>query len=150
MNASTLPSTNIIELAQPEQLAWVNARYAEVDFVASDAQDLVVIASVDGIPAGQGRVVPLGAGAGELGGMLVYDAFKGRGLARDIIASLCALPGFSVLYCLPFADLEGLYGSMGFAQTPDDASVPPQVSQKYRWCNAHYGKPVLLMKRTAA
>ena len=150
MTASTPQHPPAIQLAGPEQLAWVNARYAEVDFVASNANDLVVIASIGGTPAGQGRVVPLGAGAGELGGMLVYEAFKGRGLARDIIASLCALPGFDVLYCLPFAELESLYASMGFSRTADDASVPPQVSQKYRWCNAHYGKPVLLMKRLAA
>lgn len=147
MNTSTAPAS--IRLAQAADLAWINARYAEIDFVPSDANDLVVIASVDGVAAGQGRVVPVGPRAGELGGMLVYDAFKGRGLARDIIASLCALPGFDVLYCLPFAELEGLYASMGFAQTPDDAGVPQHVAQKYRWCNEHYDKPVLLMKRVA-
>jgi hypothetical protein len=143
------PSTTfLVRRAHAEELAWVNACYADVDFLASGADDLIVIASSDGAAAGLGRVVPLGAGLGELGGMLVFDGFKGRGAAKQIIASLCALPGFDTLYCLPFAELEGLYASMGFIRTPDGPDVPSQVSHKYRWCNEHYAKPVLLMRRT--
>lgn len=147
------PSTDTpfsIRPAHADELAWVNARYADIDFVPSPPTDLVMIASAGGVPAGLGRVVPLAPGIGELGGMLVFDEFQGRGLAKAIIASLCALPGFSALYCLPFAELETLYAAMGFAQVPDDGTVPPHVSQKYKWCNQHYGKPVLLMRRDAA
>ncbi len=137
-------------LAQAADLAWVNARYAGIDFVPSPPADLVIIASCEGEPAGLGRVVPLAPGIGELGGMLVFEQFQGRGLAKAIIASLCALPGFDTLYCLPFAELEAMYAAMGFVRAADDGAVPPQVSKKYSWCKQHYGKPVLLMRRAAA
>lgn len=136
--------------AQPGDLDWVNARYAGIDFVPSPPTDLVIIASCNGEPAGLGRVAPLAPGIGELGGMLVFEQFQGRGLAKAIVSSLCALPGFDTLYCLPFAELEAMYAAMGFARAADDHAVPPQVSKKYRWCNQHYGKPVLLMRRDAA
>jgi GNAT superfamily N-acetyltransferase len=136
------------QLASAGQLPWVNARYAEIDFVPSPPSDLVMIASCGGERAGLGRVVPLAAGIGELGGMLVFDRFQGRGLAKAIIASLCALPGFSTLYCLPFAELEAMYAAMGFARVADDGTAPPPLSKKFRWCNQHYSKPVLLMRRT--
>lgn len=144
MNTSS--SILSIRLAAPADLAWINARYAEVDFVPSGADDIIAIAAVDGTAAGLGRVVPADAGIGELGGMLVFDQFKGHGLARRLIARLQELPQFEILYCLPFARLEALYASMGFARVADEAGVPPLVSKKYRWCNGHYPEPVLLMR----
>lgn len=141
------PAFTLRPLAASE-LAWTNARYAEVDFVPSTEHDFGLLLSCGGTPAGIGRIVPLGDGAGELGGMLVFDAFKGRGLARELVAGLCALPGFDVLYCVPFAELEGLYASMGFAATQDGPGVPPAISKKYNWCLGHYPKPVILMKRS--
>jgi hypothetical protein len=150
MPASTSTTcTFTFRLAQAGDLSWVNERYAGVDFVPSPPADLVIIASCGAEPAGLGRVVPLAPGIGELGGMLVFEQFQGRGLAKAIIASLCALPGSDTLYCLPFAGLEAMYAAMGFVRAADDAAVPPQVSKKYRWCNQHYGKPVLLMRRDA-
>lgn len=150
MHPSTPASSAFtFRLALAADLNWVNARYADIDFVPSPPADLVVIASCDGEAAGLGRVVPLAPGIGELGGMLVFGQFQGRGLAKAIIASLCALPGFATLYCLPFAELEAMYAAMGFARAADDGAVPPQVSKKFRWCNQHYGKPVLLMRRLA-
>lgn len=135
--------------ADPAELSWINERYAAVDFVPSTAADRIAVIEADGVPAGLGRVVPLAPGIGELGGMLVFDRFKGLGLARRLVAFLLGLPEFHTLYCLPFAELEALYASMGFAQTPLDAGMPRHVADKYRWCNEHYGKPVLLMMRTA-
>ena len=141
---------SIIKLRRllPHELAWANARYAEVDFVPSTVHDLGMLATCDGTPAGIGRVVPLEAGVGELGGMLVFEQFKGRGIARDLVAGLFSLPGFDVLYCVPFAELEGLYASMGFAVIEDGPGVPSAISKKYRWCLGHYPKPVILMKRS--
>jgi hypothetical protein len=148
MHSSTDTSFSL-RLARADELAWVNARYADIDFVPSPPSDLVMIASCGGEHAGLGRVVPLAPGIGELGGMLVFEQFQGRGLARAIIAGLCALPGFHTLYCLPFAELEAMYAGMGFARAADDDAVPAAVSKKFRWCNQHYGKPVLLMRREA-
>jgi hypothetical protein len=144
----TTPTFTLRPLLATE-LEWTNARYAEVNFVPSSEHDLGLLLSCDGVPAGIGRIVPLGDGAGELGGMLVFDAFKGRGLARELVAGLCRLPGFKELYCVPFSELEGLYGSMGFATVPDGPGVPAPVSKKYNWCLGHYPKPVILMQRSS-
>lgn len=132
--------------ARPAELDWINQRYAEVDFVRSAGKDRVAVAEIGGLPAGLGRVVPLAPGVGELGGMLVFDDYQGRGVARRLIAFLLALPDFHTMYCLPFAELESLYASMGFAQVPPGADMPRHVIDKYGWCNTHYGRPVLLMR----
>jgi GNAT superfamily N-acetyltransferase len=100
--------------ARPAQLAWINQRYAEVDFVPCGPADIVALAEADGVPAGLGRVVPVQDGVGELGGMLVFDEFRRRGLAKPLIAWLLEAAGAEVLYCLPFAPLEGMYAAMGF------------------------------------
>jgi GNAT superfamily N-acetyltransferase len=139
-----MPSHTItVRAARPDELEWVNQRYAEVDFVASGPGDSIAIAEVDGERAGIGRVVPVAARTAELGGMYVFDRFQGLGLSRRIIAWLLEQPQFDQLYCLPFEELQGLYGSMGFAPS---ASAPEEVAAKHRWCNAHYSKRVLLMR----
>ncbi|HZX27918.1 MAG TPA: GNAT family N-acetyltransferase, partial [Telluria sp.] len=126
----------------PDELAWVNQRYAEVDFVPSTPQDRIAIAEIDGVPAGIGRVVPVGGRNGELGGMVVFPEFRRRGVAQRIVAWLLALPDFDNLYCLPFAELESLYGALGFCRIDE---APEDVITKHRWCNEHYPQPVLLM-----
>ncbi|HZV64833.1 MAG TPA: GNAT family N-acetyltransferase [Telluria sp.] len=132
--------------ARPAELDWINQRYAEVDFVRSTARDRIALAEIDGAVAGFGRMVPLAPGVGELGGMLVFEDYKGRGVARRLIAFLLAQPDFQTVYCLPFAELESLYAGMGFAQVPASADMPRHVIDKYGWCNTHYGQPVLLMR----
>ncbi|MES2298666.1 MAG: GNAT family N-acetyltransferase [Pseudomonadota bacterium] len=143
------PSATAVTLrrAEPGELEWINARYAQVDFLPSSDADLVALATLDGVPAGLGRIVPVGADAGELGGMLVFEQFQGCGLARRIIDFLLQQTRYATLYCLPFAELEDLYASMGFARAPAGADLPDHVAHKYRWCNEHYPKPVLLMQR---
>lgn len=131
--------------SRPDELDWINARYAEVDFQPSEAGDVIAIAEFNGKPAGIGRVVPVAAGVGELGGMLVFDGYRGSGLSKQIIGYLQQQAGMPTLYCLPFAELEGLYRSMGFAPSPADAAVPDKVAAKHRWCNTFYPKPVLLL-----
>ncbi len=137
----------VVGLAGADDLAWANARYAEIDFLPSKAVDQIAIARVDGVAAGLGRVVAVADGEGELGGMYVLDGFKGLGLARRIIAFLQDNSGCHTLYCLPFAELAALYQSMGFTPVADDAAVPAAVAAKHRWCNSHYAKPVLLLRR---
>jgi GNAT superfamily N-acetyltransferase len=147
--AATTPAAAaaiVVGLAGADDLAWANARYADIDFLPSKAADLIAIARVDGVAAGLGRVVAVADGEGELGGMYVLDGFKGLGLARRIIAFLQDNSGCHTLYCLPFAELAALYQSMGFAPVANDAAVPAAVAAKHRWCNSHYGKPVLLLR----
>lgn len=143
---TTSAAAIVVGLAGADDLAWANARYAEIDFLPSKAADLIAIARVDGVAAGLGRVVGVADGEGELGGMYVLDGFKGLGLARRIIAFLQDNSGCHTLYCLPFAELAALYHPMGFAPVANDAAVPAAVAAKHRWCNSHYGKPVLLLR----
>ncbi|SFL59566.1 GNAT family N-acetyltransferase [Rugamonas rubra] len=145
--AAAAAAAIVVGLAGADDLAWANARYADIDFLPSKAADLIAIARVDGVAAGLGRVVAVADGEGELGGMYVLDGFKGLGLARRIIAFLRDNSGCHTLYCLPFAELAALYQSMGFAPVANDTAVPAAVAAKHRWCNSHYGKPVLLLRR---
>lgn len=139
-------TTFSLRWAGPTEIPWINERYAGVDFVLSGPGDRIAVAEADGEPAGLGRVVPLAPGIGELGGMLVFERYQGRGLAKRLVTFLQGRPEFHTLYCLPFAELESLYAGLGFARSPLTEDVPPYVAEKYRWCNEHYGRPVLLMR----
>ncbi|HEX2122106.1 MAG TPA: GNAT family N-acetyltransferase, partial [Thermoanaerobaculia bacterium] len=133
-----------LRLAKPEEAEWVNARYAEVRFLPSDlARETVVIAEIDGQPAGLGRLVPVDDESCELGGMLVFEPFRGRGVARAIIDELLRHANARAVYCIPFAELEPLYAAAGFART---ANAPAAVMEKYEWCTRTYDKPVVLMR----
>jgi GNAT superfamily N-acetyltransferase len=143
---SEFATTVSIRRTHLDELDWVNARYAEVDFLPSVAGDLIVVAHVNGIAAGLGRIVPQNDQVGELGGMVVFDAFQGQGLAKRMITALHTLSQFHILYCLPFAELEKLYVAMGFIAVTEPAAVPAAVVEKHRWCNAHYAKPVSLLR----
>ena len=140
-----MSTTFTLRRSRPDELDWVNARYAEIDFVASKPGDVIAVAEANGQVAGLGRVVQVDEGVGELGGMLVFDAYRGSGLSKQIIGFLQQQAGLPTLYCLPFAELEGLYCSMGFAHANAADTVPSAVAAKHRWCNAFYPKPVLLL-----
>jgi len=134
----------VIEIrpARMDEADWVNERYAEVRFIPSDLEkDLVLIAEIDGQPAGLGRLVPVDEHACELGGMLVFDAFRGRGVARALIEELVRRAGERSIYCIPFAKLEPLYAEF-FERTE---TAPNPVREKYEWCQRTYEEPVLLM-----
>lgn len=133
-----------LRTARLEEEGWVNEQYAAVGFIPSDlAKDTVVIAELDEAPAGLGRLVRAD-NAYELGGMLVFERFRGRGVARAIIDELLRIADDRDVYCIPFAELEALYASAGFI--PCD-NAPNAVREKFAWCQTAYDKPVLLMKR---
>lgn len=132
-----------LRTARADEAEWINARYAEVRFLPSDlAHEVVVIAEIDGEPAGLGRLVDIDEVSCELGGMLVFDRFRGRGVARAIIDELLRHARGRAVYCIPFADLEPLYAAAGF--TPAAAS-PTAVSEKFAWCQRTYDRPVVLL-----
>jgi N-acetylglutamate synthase-like GNAT family acetyltransferase len=135
-----------LRIPTPAELAWINERYREIDFLPSAPNDYVAMAEVDGKPAGLGRIVEIAGRVGELGGMVVFDGFRGTGLAKEIVALLLETPGYDHLYCLPFARLEPLYASFGFRRVADLAGVPAKALDKYRWCAEFYPEPVLLME----
>jgi N-acetylglutamate synthase-like GNAT family acetyltransferase len=141
--------TITLHTATDSDLATINARYADIGFVPSHPGELIVVATFDSASAGQGRIVPIDARSAELGGIYVLPRCEGRGVARRMVEFLIRHANQPVLYCLPFAELEGFYGSMGFAPVKDLTCVPLQVVQKHQWCNATYQKPVLLLARFA-
>lgn len=67
------------------------------------------------------------ANSGELGGIYVFPGNEGLGIARKVVDFLIKNSDFSMLYCLPFAELEGFYCSMGFAAVKDMAQVPEAI-----------------------
>ncbi|EKP67459.1 N-acetyltransferase [Acinetobacter baumannii] len=136
-----------LRFANTADLKAINERYAEIDFVPSHAGELIVLASIDEKIIGQGRVVGIDANSGELGGIYVFPGNEGLGIARKVVDFLIKNSDFSMFYCLPFAELEGFYSSMGFAAVKDMAQVPEAVLKKHEWCNSNYDKPVLLLER---
>ncbi|MES2152486.1 MAG: GNAT family N-acetyltransferase [Pseudomonadota bacterium] len=142
--------TIILNSATDADLVAINERYADIGFVPSHADELIVVATLAGGTAGQGRVVPIDAKSGELGGIYVLPHCQGRGVAKRIVDFLIHHTNLPVLYCLPFAELEGFYRSMGFVSVKQRDQVPLQVLQKHQWCNATYDKPVLLLERIVA
>jgi N-acetylglutamate synthase-like GNAT family acetyltransferase len=138
-----------LQTATDTDLAAINARYADIGFVPSHTGELIVVATLTGRTAGQGRVVPIDARSGELGGIYVLPHCQGRGVAKCIVEFLIRHTNLPVLYCLPFGELEGFYRSMGFVPVKQPDRVPQKVRQKHQWCNATYDKPVLLLERIA-
>ena len=136
----------MLRTAKPEETGWVNEQYAKAGFIPSDlARDTVVVAELDGRRAGLGRLVDVGEGAYELGGMYVLDEFRGAGVARAIVEELLRLAAGRDTYCIPFADLEAFYASAGFRRI-EAAGVPPGVADKLAWCEREISRAVILMK----
>ena len=134
-----------IRAARTDEADWVNERYAVVRFIPSDlSRETVLIAELDGTPAGLGRLVPVDAQSCELGGMLVFDDFRGRGVARALIDALVERASGRTIYCIPFATLETLYAAAGFERSEQ---APQAVREKFEWCKQTYDQPVLLMRR---
>ena len=138
-----------IRAHEPAELPWINQRYAEVDFQPSSPEDFIALAEVDGQRAALGRVVPVDASAGELGGMYVLPAFRGQSLADAIIRFLIANAGRADLYCIPFSTVAHLYARHGFEPLVDVERAPDPVRRKFQWCRSHYPDPVQLMLRRA-
>lgn len=135
-----------LRTATPQDAGWINERYASVHFIPSDFErDLIVVAEIDGKPAGMGRLVPAGEHAFELGGMYVFDEHRGRGIARAIVDELIRLAGDRDVYCIPFADLTALYAAAGFAPS-DPADATEHVRAKLDWCAREHERTVVLLK----
>jgi N-acetylglutamate synthase-like GNAT family acetyltransferase len=131
--------------ATPAERESINQRYRDIAFRLSEADDVQLVAEVDGAPAGLGRITPIAPRIGELGGIVVFPAFRGSGVARQIIDVLVTTTDYDFLYCLPFGNLEDLYASFGFRRLQAGAELPAKVADKLCWCRQSYDAPVLLM-----
>lgn len=140
-----------IRHATTHDAEWINAAYAAVHFQPSDlSHELVLVAEEYGQRVGIGRLVPAGENACELGGMLVFEGFRGRGVASAIIDELLRHANGRDVYCIPFADLEPIYAKSGFARVEDESDLPDYVRKKLEWCRREMEieRDVVLMKLT--
>jgi len=136
-----------LRLANTDDAHWINERYASVHFLPSNlSRAMMVVAEVDGTPAGIGRLVPAGEHACELGGMLVFEEFRGRGIARAIIEELLCHANGRAVYCIPFAELEPIYAGAGFVRITPDDTLPTHIREKLDWCEREIERPVILME----
>lgn len=139
----------MLRTARPDEIGWINEQYAKIHFIPSDPEhDAIVIAELDGERAGFGRLVRAGEHAYELGGMFVFEHFRGRGVARAIVDELIRRAAGAEVYCIPFADLEALYAAAGFRRI-EPVGVPEKIQEKLDWCaREKTTRPVILMKLT--
>lgn len=129
------------------ELPWANARYAEIGFQPSTPADFIAVAEIDGERAGIGRLVPVDAETGELGGMYVLPGFRGHGVAAAIVGYLLKASPYRRLYCIPFAHLEHFYRGFGFVTPAAGDPLPAAVAGKTDWCRTTYPDPVSLLVR---
>ena len=133
-------------LSEPE-LAWANDRYGEIHFMPSQPQDFIAVAEVNNVKVGLGRLVPVDSITGELGGIYVLPAFRGRKIASAIVTYLLQHSPYQQLFCIPFAHLEGFYQGFGFKPITPETTVPSIVTEKINWCTKEYPASVNLLLR---
>ncbi|MBS0622859.1 MAG: GNAT family N-acetyltransferase [Verrucomicrobia bacterium] len=77
---------SLLRRAEPSEISWVNQCYAEVQFIHSNFdREVIAIAEVNGQKAGLGRLVTINDENLELGGMYVFEEFRGQGIARKVL-----------------------------------------------------------------
>lgn len=136
-----------LRIAGKNEITWINKCYDEVEFVHSHFDnEIIAIAELDGQKAGLGRLVTVDDQHLELGGMYVFEAFRGKGIAKELVKFLLghANPSQTV-YCIPFEHLLSFYKQCGFADCPNLDLVPQELLRKYRWCKEKYAHPTALL-----
>jgi GNAT superfamily N-acetyltransferase len=136
-----------IRAAQKTDVEWINQHYAEVDFVPSIFEkEIIGIAEYEGKRAGIGRLVTVDAHNAELGGMYVFESFRGKGIAGELVKFLLEHAHlFQTVYCIPFEHLNCLYMEFGFAICANLEKAPREVVTKYQWCKSHYPQQTSLL-----
>jgi len=135
--------------AEINEIEWINSQYKNVEFVESNFNnEYIVIAEVDNIKAGIGRLVVIDENNIELGGIYVFQEFRKIGVAGNIVDTLCNDNPFSekTIWCLPFENLKKFYSDFGFANS-NISKAPKEVTKKYEWCKKVYDKKVLLLSK---
>ena len=140
-----------LKIAKKSDLNWVNQKYQEVDFPASNFEtEFIAIAQYNNEKAGLGRVIKVDNNNAELGGMYVDTQFRGQGIASKIIKFLLKNnQNFARIYCLPFSNLENYYKKFGFKLVVNtkNLKIPLKIREKLNWCNnnPNFEQKVLLM-----
>lgn len=140
---------NILKIrpAEKSEIGWVNKCYDEVEFVHSNFDnEMIAIAEFDQKKAGLGRLVKVDERNLELGGMYVFESFRGKGIAKEIVKFLLAYAEpFQTVYCIPFEHLLPLYKKCGFTTCSNFDSVPKAILNKFRWCTEKYSHPTSIL-----
>jgi len=136
-----------IRKANKQEINWINKKYDEVNFQHSDFNnEIIVLAEVNNKKAGVGRLIKIDKETVELGGIYVFEEFRGTGIASEIVSFLIKNKGeFNSVYCLPFENLRAFYEKHGFKTVSSKAKVPEKITQKHKWCNDTYDKKVLIL-----
>jgi N-acetylglutamate synthase-like GNAT family acetyltransferase len=136
-----------IKRATLADLEWINQQYDFVNFKHSTLEDEeVVIAEVDTIKIGLGRIQEIQETTAEMGGIFVLPDYRNMGIARRIVSELVVIgKNYSIVYCLPFAHLKDFYSGFGLKEVTNYTHVPEKVLEKYKWSNDTYTEDVLLL-----
>lgn len=136
-----------IRAANRSEIEWINKCYDEVEFVHSIFdKEIIAIAEFNNQNAGIGRLVRIHSDSLELGGMYVFDAFRGNGIARKIVEFLLQhVQPTQMVYCIPFEHLVPFYKQCGFASCANPEQAPKELLEKYQWCKEKYAQPTSLL-----
>jgi predicted GNAT family N-acyltransferase len=139
---------NVRQALKPE-IDWINQCYDEVEFVHSSFDnEVIAVAEVEGKKAGIGRLVQVNSTSQELGGMYVFEDFRGIGIAGQIVKFLLERSSpLQTIYCIPFAHLSDFYQKSGFEICTNFEQVPAEILRKHLWCKEKYTHPVSLLHR---
>lgn len=137
-----------IRLADSSEIGWINKCYDEVEFVHSVFEkEIIAIAEWDGQKIGLGRLVTLDDYNLELGGTYVFESYRGKGVAKELVTFLLTqAPSSKIIYCIPFDHLLHFYQQCGFAPCPNLEQIPNGLLKKYQWCKEKYAHSTSLLR----
>lgn len=139
-----------VRKVEETEIDWVNSKYKEANFKLSDYNnEHIVVVGINSKKAGLGRVVSIDKNNLELGGIYMFDKYRGIGVADKIVSFLCGanIDKKSVIWCLPFEKLKDFYKKVAF--TINNSLPPKEILRKLEWCNSpeNYSEKVLLLSK---
>jgi GNAT superfamily N-acetyltransferase len=133
--------------ASASERAWADRLYASIDFAATAPSDrqLIAVRGPGDEPIGLGRLVDVGDGALELGGIWTAASARGHGVAAAMVQALLDRArdrGARAVWCVPFRALIDYYARFGFVERA--TGWPPGIVAKAAHCAAR-GQDVAIM-----
>lgn len=137
-----------VRFAKKTEIEWINKKYEEVGFVPSIFEkEKIAIAELNDQRIGLGRLVTIDENNLELGGIYVFEEFRGQGAAKNIVEFLLKLAKLDQnIYCIPFQHLTSFYSTFGFVQCTDLDQIPKEILTKYKWCKDNYTTSTALLR----
>jgi N-acetylglutamate synthase-like GNAT family acetyltransferase len=139
-----------IRKAEKSEIEWINQCYDQINFAPSNfEQEIIAIALLKGQATGLGRLITIDDKNLELGGIYTFEAYRGQGVAREIVEFLLKQASLSqTIYCIPFEHLRPFYQSFGFIPCKHTEQLPKKILDKYFWCKQQYTQPTTLLYRS--